>query len=228
MYRILLAEDHALVREGIKKIVEDFADLQVVGEVGDGLQLLEFLKTLGVDLVILDISMPKMPGIEAAKEIKRRYPVVKILILTMHKKKEYLSDAIAAGVDGYLLKEDLAKELGSAINRIRLGENYISPLLAQEMTSLLVQSHRLVPEQPEEPLTAREIEIVKLIAEGKSSREIADLLFLSFRTIQNHRTRIMRKLHLKKNTNLVKYAIQMGLLPGGPDPGCRGFTFPIT
>ena len=210
MYRILLAEDHALVREGIKKILEDFADLEVVGEVGDGLQLLELLKTLTTDMVILDISMPRMPGIEAAKEIKRRYPQVKVLILTMHKKKEYLNDAIGAGADGYLLKEDLAKELGSAIDKIRQGTIYISPLLSNEMARLFAESRREVPDDREEPLTPREIEIVKLIAEGKSSREIADQLFLSFRTIQNHRTRIMRKLNLKKNTDLVKYAIQMG------------------
>ena len=213
MYRIVLAEDHARVRAGIKKIVEDYADLQVVGEAGDGLELLELLKTLGADLVILDISMPKMPGIEVAKEIKRSYPRVKVLILTMHKMKEYLNDAIAAGVDGYLLKEDLAKELGSAISKIRQGMTYISTLLSNEMTSLFVQSRRVVPQRPAEPLTLREIEIIKLIAEGKSSREIADLLFLSFRTIQNHRTRIMRKLNLKKNTDLVKYAIQMGFIP---------------
>jgi DNA-binding NarL/FixJ family response regulator len=213
MYRIVLAEDHALVREGIKKIVEDVADLQVVGEAGDGLQLLELLKTLSADLVILDISMPKMPGIEVAKEIKRSYPRVKVLILTMHRMKEYLNDAIAAGVDGYLLKEDVAKELGSAISKIRQGMTYISTLLSNEMTSLFVQSRRLALERPAEPLTPREIEIVKLIVEGKSSREIAALLFLSFRTIQNHRTRIMRKLNLKKNTDLVKYAIQMGFIP---------------
>jgi len=215
MYRIVLAEDHALVRAGIKKIVEDYADLQVVGEAGDGLELLELLKTLSADLVILDISMPKMPGIEVAKEIKRSHPRVKVLILTMHKMKEYLNDAIAAGVDGYLLKEDLAKELGSAISKIRQGLPYISTLLSNEMTSLFVQSRRVVPERPVEPLTPREIEIIKLIAEGKSSREIAALLFLSFRTIQNHRTRIMRKLNLKKNTDLVKYAIQMGFIPAG-------------
>jgi DNA-binding NarL/FixJ family response regulator len=213
MYRIVLAEDHTLVRAGIKKIVEDYADLQVVGEAGDGLELLELLKTLDADLVILDISMPKMPGIEVAKEIKRSYPRVKVLILTMHKMKEYLNDAIAAGVDGYLLKEDLAKELGSAISKIRQGMTYISTLLSNEMTSLFVQSRRLMPASPAELLTPREIEIIKLIAEGKSSREIADLLFLSFRTIQNHRTRIMRKLNLKKNTDLVKYAIQMGFIP---------------
>lgn len=210
MYRIVLAEDHTLVRAGIKKILEDYADLQVVGEAGDGLELLELLKTLDADLVILDISMPKMPGIEVAKVIKRSYPRVKVLILTMHKMKEYLNDAIAAGVDGYLLKEDLAKELGSAISKVRQGLTYISSLLSNEMTSLFVQSRRLVPA---EPLTPREIEIIKFIAEGKSSREIAELLFLSFRTIQNHRTRIMRKLNLKKNTDLVKYAIQMGFVP---------------
>ncbi len=216
MYRIVLAEDHALVRAGIKKIVEDFADLKVVGEAGDGLQLLELLKTLSADLVILDISMPRMSGIEVAKEIKRSYPQVKVLILTMHKMKEYLNDAIAAGVDGYLLKEDLAKELGSAIAKIRQGTTYISTLLSNEMTSLFVQSRRMAPERLTEPLTFREIEIVKYIAEGKSSREIADLLFLSFRTIQNHRTRIMRKLNMKKNTDLVKYAIQMGFIPASP------------
>jgi DNA-binding NarL/FixJ family response regulator len=213
MYRIVLAEDHALVREGIKKIVEDFSDLQVVGEVGDGEQLLELLETLSTDMVILDISMPKIPGLEVAQEIKRRHPQIKILILTMHKKVEYLNKAIAAGVDGYLLKEDAGKELGSAINKIRQGLVYVSALLYSEMTSLFVQSRRVTPEKPVEQLTPREIEIIKLIAEGNSSREIADQLFLSFRTIQNHRTRIMRKLGLKKNTDLVKYAIQMGFIP---------------
>ncbi len=213
MYRIVLAEDHALVREGIKKIVEDFSDLQVVGEVGDGEQLLELLETLSTDMVILDISMPKIPGLEVAQELKRRYPLIKILILTMHKKMEYLNQAIAAGVDGYLLKEDAGKELGSAINKLRQGQIYISALLSNEVASLYVQSRRVAPEKPEEHLTPREIEIIKLIAEGNSSREIAAKLFLSFRTIQNHRTRIMRKLGLKKNTDLVKYAFQMGFIP---------------
>ncbi|MCL4502526.1 MAG: response regulator transcription factor [Deltaproteobacteria bacterium] len=215
MYRIVLAEDHALVREGIKKILEDFDDLQVVGEAGDAFQLLEMLKRLSAEMVVLDISLPGMSGIVAAKEIKKRHPQLRVLILTMHKKKEYLNDAIAAGADGYLLKEDVARELGSAISKIRHGLIYISPLLSNELASLFVQSRRVLPEIPVEPLTSREIEIVKLIAEGKSSREIADDLFLSFRTIQNHRTRIMRKLNLKKNTDLVKYAIQMGFIPAG-------------
>jgi DNA-binding NarL/FixJ family response regulator len=214
MYRMVLAEDHILVREGIKKIIEDFADLKVVGEVSDGLQLLDLLKKLPVNMVIMDISMPHLPGIEATKEIKRNYPEVKVLILTMHKKKEYLTDALAAGVDGYLLKEDAAKELLSAVQKIRRGEIYVSPLLSAELATLYAQTRRITPVAPGRGiLTPREIEIIKLIAEGKSSKEIAAVLFLSFRTVQNHRSKIMRKLNLKKNTDLVKYAIQMGYTP---------------
>jgi DNA-binding NarL/FixJ family response regulator len=210
MYRIVLAEDHVLVREGIKKIIEGIPGLQVVGEVGDGLELLELLKGLPVDMVILDITMPSLPGIEATREIKKAYPAVKVLILTMHKKKEYLNNAIAAGVDGYLLKEDAPKELLTAMDTIREGMIYVSPLLSSDLANLYFQSQRHHAAEPAAPLSAREIEIIKLIAEGKSSKEIAEILFLSFRTIQNHRTKIMRKLNLKKNTDLVRYAIREG------------------
>jgi DNA-binding NarL/FixJ family response regulator len=210
MYRIILAEDHVLVREGIKKIIEAFPGYQVVGEVGDGPELLRLLKKLPVDMVILDITMPSLPGIEATREIKQAYPNVKVLILTMHKKKEYLHNAMAAGVDGYLLKEDAPKELLNAIEKIRQEEIYVSPLLASDLANLYVQSQRQEEAEPAEPLTRREIEIIKMIAEGKSSKEMAEILFLSFRTIQNHRAKIMKKLNLKKNTDLVKYAIQKG------------------
>jgi DNA-binding NarL/FixJ family response regulator len=210
MYRIVLAEDHVLVREGIKKIIEGIPGLQVVGEVGDGLELLELLKGSPVDMVILDITMPSLPGIEATREIKKAYPAVKVLILTMHKKKEYLNNAIAAGVDGYLLKEDAPKELLTAMDTIREGMIYVSPLLSSDLANLYFQSQRHHAAEPAAPLSAREIEIIKLIAEGKSSKEIAEILFLSFRTIQNHRTKIMRKLNLKKNTDLVRYAIREG------------------
>ena len=210
MYKIVLAEDHILVREGIKKIIEALPGLQVVGEVGDGLELLEFLKKVAVDMVILDISMPSLPGIEATREIKKAYPMVSVLILTMHKKKEYLNNAIEAGVDGYLLKEDAPKELLNAIDQIRQGMVYVSPLLSGDLANLYVQSQRQKEAEPSSPLSPREIEIITLIAEGKTSKEIAEILFLSFRTIQNHRTKIMRKLNLKKNTDLVKYAIRKG------------------
>lgn len=210
MYRIVLAEDHVLVRQGIRKILEDVADLKVVGEVSDGLQLLELLPKLAVDLVVLDISIPGLPGLEAAREIKQRHPGVQVLVLTMHKKREYLQDAISAGADGYLLKEDAARELLTAIDRIRQGEVYISPLLSQELATLYVESRREARTKQAEPLTPREIQILKLIAEGKSSKEIAQQLFLSFRTIQNHRTKIMKRLNLRKSADLVKYAIQKG------------------
>jgi DNA-binding NarL/FixJ family response regulator len=212
MYKIVLAEDHVLVREGIKKIIEALPGLQIVGEVGDGLELLELLKGLAVDMVILDISMPSLPGIEVTREIKKAYPGVKVLILTMHKKKEYLNNAIAAGVDGYLLKEDAPKELLNAIEKIRQGMIYVSPLLSSDLATLYVQSRRQDLGDPFEPLSPREIEIITLIAEGKSSKEIASILFLSFRTIQNHRTKIMKKLNLKKNTDLVRYAIRKGYM----------------
>jgi DNA-binding NarL/FixJ family response regulator len=212
VYRIILAEDHVLVRQGIGKIIEDIGDLKVVGEVRDGLQLLKLLRELPVEMVILDISIPGLSGIEATKEIKKGFPGVKVLILTMHKKREYLNDAIVAGADGYLLKEDAARELISAIDTIRQGGFYISPLLANEMANLYVQSQRAVQARPlaASPLTSREIEVIRLIAEGKSSKEIAELLYLSFRTIQNHRTKIMKKLNLRKSADLIKYAIQKG------------------
>ena len=210
MYKIILAEDHVLVREGIKKIIEAIPGLEVVGEVGDGLELLELLQGRAVDMVILDISMPSLPGIEATREIKKACPAVKVLILTMHKKTEYLNNAVAAGVDGYLLKEDAPKELLNAIEQIRQGMIYVSPLLASALVTLFVQNRRQVNDDLADQLSHREIEIITLIAEGKSSKEIAEILFLSFRTIQNHRTKIMKKLNLKKNTDLVKYAIRKG------------------
>jgi DNA-binding NarL/FixJ family response regulator len=210
MYKIILAEDHVLVREGIKKIIEAFPGFEVVGEVGDGPDLLRLLKKLPVDMVILDITMPSLPGIEVAREIKQAYPNVKVLILTMHKKTEYLHNAMAAGVDGYLLKEDAPKELLKAIEKIRQGMVYVSPLLASDLANLYVQSQRQEEAEFVERLTRREIEIIKLIAEGKSSKEMAKIMFLSFRTIQNHRSKIMKKLNIKKNTDLVKYAIYKG------------------
>ena len=131
MYKIVLAEDHVLVREGIKKIIEALPGLQVVGEVGDGPELLDLLRGLAVDMVILDISMPSLPGIEATREIKKAYPAVKVLILTMHKKKEYLNNAISAGVDGYLLKEDAPKELLNAIDKNQARDDVCVPLAFQ-------------------------------------------------------------------------------------------------
>ena len=165
-------------------------------------------------MVILDIFMPNLRGIEAIHEIKRIHPDVKILILTMHKDKEYLYLALSAGAKGYLLKEDADKELFSAIEKIRQGKTYISPYFSEEVIDDLVQMGRGDTKTIFEidPLTPREREVLKLIAEGKSSKEIADLLFISVFTVNNHRASIMEKLNLKKATDLVKYAIRKGYI----------------
>ena len=210
-YRIVLADDHVMFRQGIKNIVEGEKGLEVVGETGDGLKLLELLKKVTPDMVILDISMPNLRGLEATREIKMISPEVKVLILTMHRDKEYVYYAISAGAEGYLLKEDADTELFAAIEKIRSGDYYISPLLSGELTHELIRTHHKGQlTSPSESLTVREREVLKLIAEGITNKEIADLLFISVRTVEHHRANIMRKLNIKQTANLVKYAIRKG------------------
>ena len=210
-YHIVLADDHVMFRQGIKNILERAEDLKVVGEAGDGLELLELLKKTSPDMVILDISMPKLRGLEASREIKMISPGVKVLILTMHRNKEYVYYAISAGAEGYLLKEDADTELFAGIEKIRRGGHYISPLLSGELTHELIQTSRSGKLRPQsDPLTVREREVLKLIAEGITNKEIADLLFISVRTAERHRANIMEKLNIRQTANLVKYAIHMG------------------
>jgi DNA-binding NarL/FixJ family response regulator len=213
-YGIVLADDHVLVRQGLRRILEGMADLEVVGEANDGLELLNLLNQLAPHMVILDIFMPNLRGIEAIHEIKKIRPEVKVLILTMHKDKEYLYLALSAGAKGYLLKEDADKELFSAIEKIRQGKTYISPHFSEEVVDDLVQIGRGDAKAIFEidPLTTREREVLKLVAEGKSSKEIAHVLFISALTVNNHRANIMEKLNLNKATDLVKYAIRKGYI----------------
>ena len=208
--RIVLADDHVLVRQGIRKLIEESPDLQVVGEASDGSELFELLRNVKADLAILDITMPNISGIEATQRVKAIYPGLKVLILTMHKGRELLEHAIAAGANGYLLKEDAPRELLNAIKTIQQEEVYMSPLIVPYLKEFYVQRHRKV-NQPD-LLTARETEVLKLVAEGRSSKEIAAILCLSVRTVDNHRSNIMRKLNITKNTDLVKYALSMGYI----------------
>lgn len=210
-YRIILADDHVMFRKGIMSILEKNKDFVVVGEAGDGLELLELLKNVTADMVILDISMPHLRGIEATEEIKMISADVKVLILSMHKDKEYVRSAISAGAEGYLIKEDADTELFTAIEKIRQEGRYLSPLLLDELTDKLFEMNkkgRLL--QEDEPLTTREREVLKLIAEGLSNKDISDRLFVSIRTIEHHRAHIMKKLNIKSTANLVKYAIRKG------------------
>jgi len=211
-YRIVLADDHVIFRQGMKRLIQEEPGLEVVGEAKDGAELLEQLNDLKPDLVILDISMPDTGGIEAAREIRKHHPNLKVLILTMHKKKEYLYHTISAGAQGYLVKEDSDIELFSAIETIRKGDVYVTHLLTGELAEDLSSIFKVDGKRSMESLTTREKEVLKLIAEGKLNKEIADLLFISIRTVENHRANILRKLKLKKTADLVRYAIGHGII----------------
>jgi DNA-binding NarL/FixJ family response regulator len=209
-YTLVLADDHAMFRKGIKKILTGVNDLEVIGEAGDGLELLDLLKKISPHMVIIDIAMPRLRGLEATREIKQLYPKIKILLLTMHKKREFIELAVKAGADGYLLKDDADTELLQAINNIRRGEKFISSLLATELADLVMgKSHK-------GPLSLREREVMQLVAEGKSSKEIAESLYISVFTVRRHRERIRQKLNLKTTADLVKYAIDHGYASSDP------------
>jgi DNA-binding NarL/FixJ family response regulator len=196
----------------MKLLIERMPDVEVVGEAGDGLELLNLLKELAPDMAIIDIARPNLRGIEAAREIKMSHPLTKVLILTMHKSKEYLYHSISAGADGYLLKEDSDVELLTAIDKIRNGETYVTRILAGELAEDLSKMYRGQSPIPREPLTTREREILKMVSEGKSNNEVAALLSISVRTVENHRANIMKKLKLKKTADLVRYAVKEGLV----------------
>ncbi|HYK91803.1 MAG TPA: response regulator transcription factor [Acidobacteriota bacterium] len=208
-YQVILADDHRLFRQGLMRILEERTDLKVVGEVGNGLELLSLLNKLDPQLILLDISMPNLRGIEAIPEIRRAHPNIKILVLTMHRDEEYLYQAVSAGADGYLLKEDAEKELFSAIDAIQAGKLFISPCLAEQSMQNWVRLRRGEADpQVSESLTIREREILKLIAEGRSNREIGDLLCISVRTVERHRANMMTKLKIRGTAELVQYALR--------------------
>jgi DNA-binding NarL/FixJ family response regulator len=206
---IVLADDHVMFRQGVKRIIEETPGLEVVGEAEDGLELLNLLKAR---LPELGISMPHLRGLEATREIKKLYPRVKVIFLTMHRTREYLQQALEAGADGFLLKEDADFELLRAIQTVRGGKKFISPLLATEMADLALRDHPA----DSDPLSPREKTIVKLLVEGKTPKEIADLLYISVFTVRRHRENIMRKLNLKKLADLIRYALSRGITTDPP------------
>jgi DNA-binding NarL/FixJ family response regulator len=200
-YSIVLADDHAMFREGIRKIIERIEDTVIVGEANDGLELLELLKKSRPNLVILDISMPNLRGLEAIREITKQYPQVQILVLTMHRKKEFIRQALTDGADGFLLKEDPSDELIRAVQALKKGEKYLSRLISDDLIRLTLEVDQ------NDTLTSREREVLILLAEGKKNQEIADALFISVNTVRRHRYNIMEKLNINNLADLVKYAI---------------------
>jgi len=210
--RILIADDHALIRHGIKNIIKSDDSHEVIGEVTDGEELLAFLEKIEVDMIILDISMPKISGMELIETGKNKYPWMKILMLTMHKEKEYFYNAMAAGANGYLMKDDSEEELPLAIEKIRSCKKYISPHLADDFAEDVIGMYRHEKRSPFRKLTKREKEILQLLVKGYTSRKMAEHLHLSQRTVDHHRSNLLRKFGRKNSVDLVNYAVRNGLV----------------
>lgn len=209
--RVLLADDHTLVRAGLIKLLESIPDITVVGEAGDGLALLKLAEQLQPQLVLMDIAMPGLNGIEATARLARACPNIRVLILSMHQNEEYVRQALRHGASAYLLKDAAPMELEQAIAAVLRGEIYLSPAVSSGVVSDYVQRLRS-DEQPEGPLTPRQREVLQLIAEGQSTKEIARRLDLSVKTVDTHRSQLMKQLDIHEVTGLVRYAMRAGLV----------------
>ena len=211
--RVLLVDDHTILREGVRALLANEPEIVVVGEAGDGEEALEKVEALRPDVVLMDMVMPRMNGLEATGHIKRRHPEVKVLILSMYDDDEYVQQVIQAGASGYLLKGMAADDLILAIREVQGGSSFLNPAVAAKLIEDYVRRVRGDGgAMSAEPLTAREREVLKLIAEGNTNQEIADVLCLSRKTVESHRANIMRKLDLHDVTELVKYALRSGLI----------------
>lgn len=210
---VLLADDHAILREGIRMVLDAQAGITVVGEAEDGRQALEMVEKLQPDVVVMDIAMPNMNGAEATRQIKRRFPRTRVVILTMHEDRQYLTQIVSAGATACVLKRSAGTELVTAVKAAARGESYFSPTMASML--LDVYRNRLIEEGGDELslLTEREREVLQLVAEGKTSQEIADQLVVSIKTVQTHRMHVMEKLDAHDRTALVRHAIRLGVIP---------------
>jgi two-component system response regulator NreC len=209
---ILLADDHRILREGIRALIEDQEDMQVVGEAEDGQATLKMVSQLNPDVVVMDIAMPLLNGLEATRQIRRDFPQVKVLILTMHENEEYIRQVLAAGALGYVLKDAAARDLLGAIRTVYQGEAVLSPAITRLVIEDYLRWGDIRPEDTTNGLTAREREVLQLIAEGYTNKEIAEILSLSVKTIQSHRANLMNKLDLHDRGELIKYAIQKKII----------------
>lgn len=211
MLRILLADDHALVRAGIRSLLQEMAGIDVVAEAGDGLEAVRLTALHQPDLVLMDVAMKNANGLEATLEIRRQFPAVKVLILSMYTNEEYVVQALRAGASGYMVKDSAPLELELAINAIKAGDTYLSPPVSRQVVESYMQ--RVGGEvTPAEPLTPRQREVLQFIAEGKSTKEVAYQLKLSVKTVETHRAQIMQRLNVHDIPGLVRYAIKAGLV----------------
>jgi len=212
-YRIVIAEDHTILREGLRSLLTSGSEFEVVGEAEDGREAIRCVEKLKPDLILTDLSMPRMNGMEAIREIKKRSPETKILVLTVHKTEEYILATLQAGADGYLLKDSTHAELLMAVKHVLSGKRYISPGISDKVLDGYLDGRRTLKTRTSwETLTQREREILKLIAEGYKNKEIADDLCISVKTVEKHRSNLMEKLDLHNIQALTTYAIEKGLV----------------
>jgi DNA-binding NarL/FixJ family response regulator len=211
--RILLADDHDVVRKGLRMVLDKAPDLEVVAEAGDGAEALEIaLSEEDIHLAVLDVTMPRMTGLQAAREISRRKPDMRVLILSMHDNEQYFFEALKAGASGYVLKTVADRDLIEACRATMRGEPFLYPAAVRALVRDYLDRASRGEETPEDPLSPRELEVVKLIAEGFTSEEIAEQLFISKKTVDRHRANVLEKLGMRNRVELTRYAIRRGLV----------------
>jgi DNA-binding NarL/FixJ family response regulator len=211
--RILLADDHTLVRAGIRGLLNGLPGIEVAGEAGDGHEALRLAETLHPEVVLLDIGMPGLNGLEAAARLAKLDPTIRVIILSMHTSEEYVLQALRAGVAGYLLKGAAVAELEVAVRAVARGETYLSPAVSKRVVDDYVSRTTGAPD-PLAALTSRQREILQLVAEGHTSKDIASRLSLSYRTVEAHRNQMMKRLDVHDVTGLVRFAVRVGIIAG--------------
>ena len=210
--RVLLVDDHAVLRQGLKVLLSQEADIQVVGEAENGREALERIAELQPNVVVTDISMPGLNGIETTRQLRRQYPEIKVVVLSMHADEEYVFQVLNAGAAGYVLKQSDSIEILTAIRAVLADGSFLSPMISQTVIDGYIRNARNQDEQQDELtlLTPREREVLQLLAEGLSNREIAAQLSISVKTVETHRSNMMNKLEVKNKTELIKYALRRG------------------
>ncbi|SPF46704.1 Oxygen regulatory protein NreC [Syntrophobacter sp. SbD1] len=211
--KIVIAEDHTILREGLRMLLSANPDIEVVGEARDGLEAIRSVDSLKPDLILMDLSMPRMNGVGAIQEIKKQSPSTKILVLTVHKTEEHILTALKTGADGYILKDATHSELMLAIDNIFSGKSYLSPGISEKVIEGYLEGRKSVKSSTSwDTLTQREREILKMIAEGYRNKDIADYLCISAKTVEKHRANLMKKLDLHSASSLTAFAMEKGLI----------------
>ena len=212
--KVLLADDHTIVRKGLCSLLEGEADIEVIGEAENGREAIKLAEKLHPDIVVMDISMPGLNGLEATRQLKKHLPEIKILILTMHANEEYVFQTLQAGAEGYLVKKAAPSELVLAIREVNQDNFFLSPTISRTVIDEYIRRANEINGEDDalKNLTARETEVLQLIAEGRKNREIAELLFISIKTVETHRAHIMDKLDIHSTAELTQYAISKGII----------------